>query len=89
MILVDTALARAETEGRPIRVGMIGAGFMARGIALQIIRYTRGMRLVAIANRTIERAIQAYTEADVPAEAIRRATTATDLTETLAAGAPA
>ena len=30
---------------------MVGAGFMARGIARQMLRYTKGMELVAISNR--------------------------------------
>ncbi|KKR87191.1 NAD(P)-dependent oxidoreductase [Candidatus Gottesmanbacteria bacterium RIFCSPHIGHO2_01_FULL_46_14] len=63
MILVDTALEKREAEGNPIRVGMIGAGFMGKPIALQIIKYTKGMRLVAIANRHIEKAKQAYLDA--------------------------
>jgi hypothetical protein len=37
MILVDTALQKREDAGQPIRVGMVGAGFMGRGIALQIL----------------------------------------------------
>jgi predicted homoserine dehydrogenase-like protein len=52
MILVDAALKQRERDGNPIRVGLVGAGFMGRGIALQIVSATRGMRLVAIANRT-------------------------------------
>ncbi|MEP7242482.1 MAG: Gfo/Idh/MocA family oxidoreductase [Gammaproteobacteria bacterium] len=63
MIIVDTALAKREAEGRPLRIGMVGAGYMARGIALQFLTATRGMRLVAIANRSIERAEQCYTQA--------------------------
>ena len=39
---------------------MIGAGFQGKGIARQIIRYTAGMRLCAIANRRIEPAIEAF-----------------------------
>ena len=35
MILVDRALARRKREGKPVRVAMVGAGFMGRGIALQ------------------------------------------------------
>jgi hypothetical protein len=31
MIIVDTALQARESQGQPIRVGMIGAGFMGRG----------------------------------------------------------
>jgi predicted homoserine dehydrogenase-like protein len=63
MIIVDTALEQRERDGRPVRVGMVGAGFMGRGIALQITRYTKGMELVAISNRTLENAARAYREA--------------------------
>ncbi|RIJ34381.1 NAD(P)H-dependent oxidoreductase [Pontibacter oryzae] len=65
MIIVDTALAKRHAEGNPIRVAMVGAGFMGRGIALQISKYTQGMELVAIANRTLDKARQAYTEAEI------------------------
>ena len=63
VIIVDTALRKREEAGNPVRVGMIGAGFMARGIANSILNSIPGMRLVAIANRTVETAIRAYTEA--------------------------
>ncbi|PRY11223.1 putative homoserine dehydrogenase-like protein [Pontibacter ummariensis] len=66
MIIVDSALAKRQAEGNPIRVAMVGAGFMGRGIALQISQYTLGMELVAIANRTLNKARQAYTEAQIP-----------------------
>ena len=65
MILVDTALQKRHQAKNPIRVGMVGAGFMGRGIALQIARSVPGMRLVAIANRKLEGARRAYTEAEV------------------------
>ncbi|HUI06222.1 MAG TPA: SAF domain-containing protein [Verrucomicrobiae bacterium] len=65
MIIIDTALEKREREGRPIRVGMIGAGFMGRGIALQLCTTVRGMRLVAISNRHLDGAKRAYTEAGV------------------------
>jgi predicted homoserine dehydrogenase-like protein len=39
---------------------MIGAGFMGRGLANQLLHSTVGMRLVAISNRTVERAAEAY-----------------------------
>lgn len=65
MILVDTALAKRQAENNPIRVAMVGAGFMAKGIALQICNYAPGMQLVAIANRTLEKAKLAYAEAGV------------------------
>jgi len=65
MIIVDRALERREAEGRPIRVALVGAGFMGRGVANQIVNSTPGMRLVAIANRTIVQAERAYREAGV------------------------
>lgn len=63
MILVDTALEKRRQAGNPVRVAMVGAGFMGRGIALQILTQVPGMRLVAIANRTLEGARRAYAEA--------------------------
>ena len=71
MIIVDTALAKRAAQGDPIRVGMLGAGFMARGIANQIAHSVPGMNLVAIANRTPETASRAFAEAGCgPAETV-------------------
>ena len=44
MIIADAALQRHEKEGRPIRVGLVGAGFMARGVAPQITAAVPGTR---------------------------------------------
>src|SRR6478672_634841 len=63
MVIVDAALKRRAYLGNPVRVGMIGAGFMARGIANQIINSVPGLRLVAIANRNVDAAARAYREA--------------------------
>jgi predicted homoserine dehydrogenase-like protein len=57
MILVDTALKAREAKGMPIRVAIVGAGFMGQGLANQIAHSVPGMRLVAISNRNINRAI--------------------------------
>ncbi|MCC6240188.1 MAG: Gfo/Idh/MocA family oxidoreductase [Phycisphaerales bacterium] len=72
MLIVDTALKKREAEGNPIRVGMIGAGFMARGIANQIINSTPGMELVAISNRTLASAQRAYEEAGATCQSVHR-----------------
>ena len=56
MIIVDHALRSREAAGTPIRVGMIGAGFMGQGLANQIVNAVAGMRLVAVQNRHLERA---------------------------------
>jgi predicted homoserine dehydrogenase-like protein len=62
VIIVDTALKKAHSDGKPVRVGMIGAGFMAKGFANQVINSVPGMSLVAISNRTLEKAGKCYTD---------------------------
>jgi predicted homoserine dehydrogenase-like protein len=63
MVIVDRALAAREESGAPVRVAMTGAGFLGRALAKQMVRSIPGIRLVAIANRTIDRARQAYADA--------------------------
>jgi predicted homoserine dehydrogenase-like protein len=65
MIIVDTALAKRHEEKNPVRVGLVGAGFMGRGIVLQIANSVPGMELVAIYNRSVEGSKRAYTEAGI------------------------
>lgn len=82
MIIVDNALEKREREGKPIKVAMVGAGFMGRGIALQIVKSVEGMRLVAIFNRNIEGARRAYSEAGV--ENVRVVETISQLEDAIA-----
>ena len=63
MIIIDQALQARAAAKNPVKVGMIGAGFMGRGIANQITNSVPGMELVAIANRHLDEAKRAYTEA--------------------------
>jgi predicted homoserine dehydrogenase-like protein len=70
MILVDTALGELEAAGTPIRVGVVGAGFMAQGLANQIANSVAGMRLVAVAGRRLERAAHVVTYAGLRPEQI-------------------
>ena len=87
MILLDTALRQREQEGRPLRIGVIGAGAMARGLVALITNQIPGMEVVAIANRTRQRAADAYAFAGrdgaVAAEDLAA------LERSLSAGAPA
>ena len=64
MIIIDDALNRLEATGHPIRVALIGAGFMGRGIALQLITASRGIRLAAIVARNLDSARHACREAN-------------------------
>lgn len=66
MIIVDRALAERVQEDNPVRVGLVGAGFSGAHIAHQIVTAVPGLRVVAIANRTLERAEAAYALAGVP-----------------------
>lgn len=86
MILVDTALQKRQAAGQPVRVGLVGAGFQGRGIALQIIASTPGMQLCAIANRNIGPAQRAYAEAGVEAKVCN---TQAELEAAIRAGTPA
>jgi predicted homoserine dehydrogenase-like protein len=65
MIIIDTALAKRAAAGNPIKVALVGAGYMARGIALQILTAMPGIRLCAISNRTLTSAERAYRDAGV------------------------
>lgn len=84
MIIVDTALKARHEAGKPVRVGMFGAGFMGRGVVNQIVNYTPGMELVAIANRTVAAAQEAYTK--VGAEKVRQVSTVGELEDAIAQG---
>jgi predicted homoserine dehydrogenase-like protein len=86
MIIVDSALKQRQSRGEPIRVGMVGAGFMGRGVARQIIRAVPGMRLVAIASRRLEQALRAYQDLDIDPAAVE---TSGELEDCIAAGRPA
>ncbi len=86
MIIVDTALRERAQEGRPVRVGLVGAGFMGTAIARQIATAVPGMELAAIANRTPDRAVEAYRGAGE--EDVRVVTSRTALEECVAAGRP-
>jgi predicted homoserine dehydrogenase-like protein len=59
MIIVDTELRKRAAAGRPVRVGMAGAGFMGRGIVNQLAHYLPGMRLVAIYCRNPQQGLDA------------------------------
>ncbi len=81
MLIVDTALERRHAEDRPVRVGLVGAGYMGRGIALQILGKMKGMRLAAVYNRTLSKAERAYRDAGV--ESVRTVTSVAELEDAI------
>lgn len=84
MLIVDTALQKRLSAGNPVRVALAGAGYMGRGIALEIISAIPGLRLVAIVNRNAAQAERAYREAGV--QSVRSVATAAELDNAIAAG---
>jgi predicted homoserine dehydrogenase-like protein len=86
MFIVDTALKKRAAEGRPVRVALVGAGFMARGVANQIVNSVPGMKLVAISNRTIATAGRAWREAGV--EDFKEVSNLASLNECIVKGTP-
>jgi predicted homoserine dehydrogenase-like protein len=87
VIIVDRALAIREQEGRPVQVAMVGAGFMGRGICMQILGSTAGMHLPLIVNRHVDAAVRAYAEAGVTD--VATVSSARELERAMAAGRPA
>jgi len=84
MIIVDKALEKRHLDGNPIRVALCGAGYMGRGITLQIVTAIKGMRLVAISNRTLSEAKRAFKEAGV--HSVSSIQTVSQLEEAISAG---
>ena len=89
MIIIDRALQARAQAGNPVKVGMVGAGFMGKAIANQIVNSTTGMDLVAIANRSLDRARIAYEEAGVDAADIEVVASAEELQVAIENGRPA
>src|SRR5215470_1220623 len=85
-MILDTALLERERAGRPVRVGMVGAGATGRAIALQLATPAPGIRLAAIANRTPEHAERAFREAGITGW--QHAGSAREAEAAIAAGVP-
>src|SRR5262252_8333072 len=83
---VDIALLQRESGGNPIRVGMVGAGATGRAMALQLGTPAPGIRLVAIANRTLEHGERAFRESG--ATAWNRVESARDAEASISRGVP-
>ena len=85
-MIIDTALRERDALGQPIRVAMVGAGATGRAIALQLGTPVPGMRLVAIANRTLAHGERAFRESNVAEW--RRVASAREADAAIAQGLP-
>jgi predicted homoserine dehydrogenase-like protein len=86
MIIIDKLLKAREEQANPIRVGILGAGFMGQGLTNHITNSVPGMRMVAIYSRKPQRALDIFTYSGRtdPVEA----TTQTHLDEAIRADRP-
>lgn len=64
-MILETALLAREAAENPVKVGIVGAGAMGRGIAYQILTSVPGMTVAAVANRTLQRAFQPFAQAGI------------------------
>ena len=87
MIIVDSALRARAAAGTPLRVGIVGAGFMGRGIVNQIVNSVPGMVVAVVANRSLEPALRAYREAGV--DDVAEVGTVAQLEQAIERGRPA
>jgi predicted homoserine dehydrogenase-like protein len=65
MKVLDNMLIKLKNENMQIRVGMVGAGLMAKAVAYQLCNFSSGISLVAISNRTLGNAKHAYGAAGI------------------------
>lgn len=87
MIIVDNALKARAEQGRPVRVGMLGAGFMGQGLSNMLANSVPGIKLVAVYCRRIERAFGVYQYAGV--RGVKEVATQSQLEDAIRAGLPA
>lgn len=87
MMIVDRALEARERAGNPIQTAVVGAGEMAKGIVNQLHRYTPGVRVAVVYNRTLDRAREAMTVAGI--ESYRVVDTSEALEAAIRDGVPA
>jgi predicted homoserine dehydrogenase-like protein len=86
MIIVDELLKAREAEGKPIRVGMLGSGFMGQGLTNQIANSVPGMRMVAVYSRKPEKALEVFRYSGLADPIV--ASTQSELDEAIRSGTP-
>jgi len=85
MLNINTQLKKLDENGKKIRVGLVGAGQMGRGIVAQVFQM-KGMSLPIIANRSVDNAIRAYQLAGVDRKDIIVTNTVSEAEEAIKGG---
>jgi predicted homoserine dehydrogenase-like protein len=84
MIGLNVELEEREASGKPVRIGLVGAGNMGTDVVAQI-RMMKGIGVVAVADVDIQRARDSYRIAMLPGEVVD-VTTPREADEAVAAG---
>lgn len=85
MLNLDKKLLKREEEGKIIRVGIVGAGQMGRGMVTQMV-LMKGMQPAIVSDIKIENAVNAFKYANVADEDIVRAKTLEEANAAMEAG---
>ena len=85
MLNLDKKLLKREEEGKIIRVGIVGAGQMGRGMVTQMV-LMKGMQPAIVSDIKIENAVNAFKYANVADEDIVRAKTLEEANTAMEAG---
>ncbi len=75
MIGLNQELAQREADGKPVRVGLVGAGQMGTD-AVATTKMMKGIEVVITADINVERAIESYAIAQIDADVVVAETTA-------------
>ncbi len=86
MIITDTLLAQRAAEGKPLRVGVAGPGFMAKGLINHITNTKPGMEVAVVYARTPAKGVFAYENAGIAADLIKVVSTAEEIDAVVAGG---
>ncbi len=89
MIIVDTLLAQREAEGNPVRVGIAGPGFMAKGLMNHIINTKPGMEVACVYARSTDKGVAALANAGREGEQVSVVDDAAGIDAIAAAGGTA
>jgi predicted homoserine dehydrogenase-like protein len=85
--MLRARLEERERTGRPVRVGIIGAGRFGTMVICQLAAM-RGMRPAVVAEIAGERGLRAFAEAGVTADAVRRTENVAQINAAIARGIP-
>ncbi|HHV21871.1 MAG TPA: NAD(P)-dependent oxidoreductase [Propionibacterium sp.] len=89
MIITDTLLQQRHKEGNPVRLGVIGPGFMARGMMNHIRNTMTGMTVAAVYSRSVEQAHESLAYAGYAPEEITDCDSSKAIDKAIAAGSVA